>query len=189
MLGYTYEVASAQSDSAALTNTTTATSILPTAAKLLLPGNFFSYIGQEIIVEASGRISTLVTTPGTLTFQFRLGPSSAIIAATSPTFALNVVAKTNVTWWLRWAMTVRAIGTGTTANLMHTGFWASEAVIGSPLPTVGGSGMLLIPASAPAVGTGFDSTIGNISDLFAQWSVANAANSIQLHQYRIISPN
>jgi hypothetical protein len=137
-------------------------------------------------VEASGRISTVVTTPGTLTFTWRLGGN---LVASSPAFALNIVAKTNVTWWLRWAMTVRAVGTGTTANCMHTGFWASEAVIGSPLPTVGGSGVLLIPASAPAVGAGFDSTISNISDLFAAWSVANAANSIQVHQYRVMSPN
>ena len=189
MLGYTSQIISAQSDGAAVANTVTATSLLPSQARLLLPGNFFSYVGQEIIVEASGRISTLVTTPGTLTFQFRLGPTSTIIAATSPAFALNSVAKTNVSWWLRWAMTARAVGVGTTANLMHMGFWKSEAVIGSPLPSVGGAGELLIPASAPAVGTGFDSTISNISDLFAQWSVANAANSIQLHQYRIFSGN
>jgi hypothetical protein len=182
VLGYAYQVVSAQSDGPALSNTTTATSILPTQAKLLLPGNFFSYIGQEIIVEASGRIST----PGTLTFTWRLGGN---LVASSPAFALNVVAKTNVSWWLRWAMTARALGTGTTANLMHMGFWKSEAVIGSPLPTVGGSGELEIPASAPAVGAGFDSTIGNISDLFAQWSVANAANSLQVHQYRVMSPN
>jgi hypothetical protein len=189
MLGYTYEIVSAQGDGTALANSTTATSILPSAARLLLPGNFFSYVGQELILEASGRISNIVTTPGTLTFQFRLGPTSAIVAATSPAFALNIVAKTNVTWWLRWAMTVRSLGTSTAATLMHTGFWTSESVVGSPLPSAGGSGTLMIPASAPAVGTGFDSTVGNISDLFAQWSVANAGNSIQLHQYRLLATN
>jgi hypothetical protein len=189
MLGYTSELVSSQADGTALSNTTTATSILSGQSKLLIPGGFLQNIGQELIVEASGRISTVVTTPGTLTFAFRLGPTANIAVATSPAFALNIVAKTNVTWWLRWALTVRALGTGTAANLMHTGFWASEGVIGSPVPGTGGSGLLLIPASAPAVGTGFDSTIDNLSDLFATWSVANAANSIQVHQYRLCSQN
>lgn len=189
MLGYVNELVSAQSDGTALTNTTTATSILPSAARILLPGSFLSWIGQELIIEASGRISTVVTTPGTLTFTVRIGPTAAIACAVSPAFALNIVAKTNVTWNLKWALTLRSVGVTTAATFMHTGFWISEAVIGSPLPTVGGSGILSIPASAPAVGTGFDSTVNNILDLFATWSVANAANSIQLHQYRLFSPN
>jgi hypothetical protein len=65
----------------------------------------------------------------------------------------------------------------------------SEAVIGSPLPTVGGIGELLIPVGAPTVGTGFDSTAAQTVDLFGTWSVANAANSIQVHQYMLESVN
>lgn len=185
-IGYANTLVTGQSDGAALANTTTAASILPSAARLTLPGNSLSWIGQMFTVEAAGRISTVVTTPGTMTFSLVIG---GITVASSPAFALNVVAKTNVTWRLRWDFTVRAVGNGTVANLMHTGEWMSEAVIGSPLPTVGGSEWLAIPASAPAVGSGFDSTADNIVDLFADWSIANAANSIQLHQYRLISWN
>jgi hypothetical protein len=39
--------------------------------------------------------------------------------------------------------------------------------------------------AAPAVGTGFDSTAAQLVDLFATWSVANAANSITCHQFLI----
>ena len=178
-------------DGAALTNSTTATSILGGAgtgasqAKITLPANFF-YVGRMLRIRAAGRISTLVTSPGTLTLDVRLG---AVIAANGGAMSLNIVAKTNVPWDLEWILTCRAIGSGTVSNLMHQGKWASEAVIGAGLPTVGGAGVHMLPNAAPAVGTGFDSTAAQTVDLFGAWSIANAANSIQIHQYALEAMN
>ncbi len=184
--GFTSTLWTSQVDGAALTNTTTATSLLHAGSKFTLFPGFFSSIGQELKVQAAGRMSTVVTTPGTFTFDLKFG---SVIVATSGAFALNIVAKTNVTWKLDWDLTCRAVGGGTACTLMHTGIWSSEAVIGSPVPGTGGSGVLLIPASAPAVGTGFDNTGSAVVDLFGTWSVANASNSILVHQFRIVSPN
>lgn len=173
-------------DGAALTNTVTATSILggvgtgASQAKITLPANFM-YVGRMLKVTAHGRISTLTAAPGTLTLDIRFGGT---VVANGGAMSLNVNAKTNVPWALEWILTCRAIGSGTTANLMHMATWTSEAVIGSPIPTAGGVGNLLLPVSAPAVGTGFDSTAAQTIDLFGTWSVANAANSIQLHMYK-----
>jgi hypothetical protein len=178
-------------DGAALTNTVTATSILggvgtgASQAKLTLPANFM-YVGRVLKVTAQGRISTLVTAPGTLTLDVRFG---AVIVANGGAMSLNIVAKTNVPWILEWIMTCRAIGSGTTSNLMHQGTWRSEAVIGSGVPTAGGAGTHLLPNAAPAVGTGFDSTAAQTIDLFGTWSIASASNSIQLHQYKVESLN
>lgn len=174
----------AQVDGTALTASTTATSILPTAAKYTLPANYFQ-VGRALRVGVLGRISNVVTTPGTLTLELKFG---SVIVASSGAISLNIVAKTNVPWWLEWHLTCRAIGSGTAANLMHQGVWQSESVVGSPLPTVGGNGSLLIPVGAPAVGTGFDSTATQQVDLFATWSLNNA-NSIQTHQFRLESLN
>lgn len=171
-------------DGTALTASITATSILPAAAKLTLPANFF-YVGRMLKITAQGRVSNIVTTPGTLTLDIRLG---AVIVANGGAMSLNVVAKTNVPWWMEWILTCRAIGNGTSANLMHQGTWQSESVIGSPLPTAGGVGSLLIPVVTPAVGTGFDSTAAQTLDLFGTWSLSNA-NSIQVHQYKVESLN
>lgn len=180
--GYVALLGAAQGDGTALTNTTTGASIIHPTGKVRIPGNYAGWkVGNRFKVTASGRISTVVTTPGTLTLEIRLGPTSNIIACTSPAFALNTVAKTNVTWLLEWHMRVATVGSGTAATLLHTGFWTSEAVIGSPLPSAGGAGTHMIPASAPAAGTGFDSTVENVFDLQADWSVANAANSILAH--------
>lgn len=176
---------SSQIDGTALVTSTTATSLLPSAAKYTLPANFFS-IGKQLLVRASGRISNIVTAPGTMTLDLRLG---AVIAANGGAMSLNIVAKTNVPWYLEWLLTCRSIGGGTSATLMHQGKWLSESVIGSPLPTVGGAGEHLLPNATPAVGTGFDSTATQIVDLFGKWSVSDAANSILCHQFSLVSLN
>jgi hypothetical protein len=180
---------SQQADGAAINTSTTETSILAGQAKFTLPANFLEAIGQTLRIRAMGRISNIVTTPGTLTMRVKMGPTSSIAVAASPAFALNVAAKTNVTWILDWDLTCRSVGSSTAATFMHSGQWQSESVIGSPAAGAGGPSAHIIPASAPAVGTGFDSTVANVIDLTAQWSVSNAANSIQCHSYKLESLN
>jgi hypothetical protein len=70
---------------------------------------------------------------------------------------------------------------------MHNGFWSSESVVGSPVPGTGGSGQLALQASTPVVGTGFDSTVANVIDLTATFSLTG--NSITLHDYALESMN
>jgi hypothetical protein len=175
----------AQTAGAALGNSVSATSLLPAHAKYTMPAQDL-YIGKKFRLEAAGQISNIVTTPGTFTFDVRLG---AVVAANGGAMALNIVAKSAVSWMLVWELTCRAIGSGTSANLMHQGRWTSESVIGSPLPSAGGAGTHLLPASSPAVGTGFDSTAAVIWDLYGTWSIANAGNTITLHQYSLIALN
>lgn len=178
-----------QGDGAAYASSTTPTSLLPGQAKLLLPANFIDVPGKTFRVLASGRVSTLVTAPGTLTLALRMGPTANIAVATSQAIALNIVAKTNVSWWLELLLTARAVGASTSANFMAMGLWTSEAVVGSPVPGTGGVGVEPWQTSAPAVGTGFDSTVANLVDVYATWSVNSASNSILCHTYQLESLN
>jgi hypothetical protein len=100
---------------------------------------------------------------------------------------LNIVSKTNVGWVLDLQdLTARAIGSGTTANLIGGGLFTSEAVIGAVAPTAGGELVHVLPYNAaPAVGSGFDSSAAQLIDLTATWSVANAANSIRLETFSL----
>jgi hypothetical protein len=171
-------------DGAAMTAAATATSLLPAASRLTIAPNFFTRAGQMLRVKATGRVSNIVTTPGTLTLAVALGPTSNIAAWSSGTIALNTTAKTNVSWVLDLVLTLRAAGSGTSANFIGIGTWASESVVGA------GSGTALsalCPASAPAVGTGFDSTVTNILDLQATMSLTG--NSITCHQFDIEAIN
>ncbi len=173
---------SAQVDGTALNTSTTPTSILPAASKLTLPANYFA-IGRVLRLTAMGRMSNIVTTPGTLTLDVRFGST---VVFNGGAFSLNAVAKTNVGWRLVALLTCRAIGSGSTANLLGQGDFTSESVVGS---AAGVANDVLLPATAPAVGTGFDSTAAQVVDLFAAFSISNAANSIQLHQYILESVN
>lgn len=157
---------------------------IPPNAKVTLPNNFFT-IGKMLKITASGRISNVVTTPGTARFDVRIG---GIIVFDSLAMNLNIVAKTNVGWLLELLLTCRAVGSGTGTTLMGQGRFTSEAVIASPLPTVGGSGSLILPVgAAPAVGNGFDNTAANALDMFFTQTVATG--SMTLHQYAVESLN
>lgn len=181
--GWTQVLASASGDGTPIT-AAAATSALPPSAKISLTPGFFFFPGQMLHIFAHGRISVVATTPGTARFDFRLG--GAIVFDTGA-LNLNVVAKTTVPWWLEIYLTCRAIGSGTTANLIGIGNFQSEAVVGSPLPSVGGNGGLLAPVGPPAVGAGFDSTVSLTTDLFFTQTVATG--SLTLHGYKLSSLN
>lgn len=172
--GWSETLISAQVDGTALANSATATSILPPATKFTLPANFFA-IGKVLRITAQGRIST-TTGPPTITLDVRFGATVAWNGGAATT----VASVTNKSWELVALLTCRAIGNGTNANLMGIGRLTSSAVVGS---TGGAANAAMMPDSAPAVGTGFDSTATQQVDLFGTWSAANASNSIQLHQF------
>lgn len=176
----------AQIDGTALTNSTTAASIIPPAAKYAIPSNLMA-IGMKFQVKASGRISTVVTTPGTLTLDLRLGASTVIFNGGA--MNLNVTAQTNATWEYEADLLVRSIGASTSATILGTGKFLSRALIGSAAVAAGYAGAAILPDTAPVVGTGFDSTATQVLDFFGTWSVANAANSILVHQFELVLCN
>lgn len=165
-------------DGTALTNTTTATSILPGVAKYTLPAGYLQK-NSKVRVRAAGRISTAASTPGTLTLDVRFGSVVVFNGGASGTLATSA---SNVTWIADIYMTTRAVGASTTANLMGTGQLLTAA-LSTTTP------IMLLPTSSPAVGTGFDSTSSQIVDFFATWSAASASNTITLHEYSLYLEN
>src|SRR4051794_15419391 len=106
-----------QVDGTALNTSTTATSIIPAAAKYTLPANFFS-IGKSIKITAAGRLSNIVTTPGTLTLDVRLG---SVVAFNGGAMQLSTTAHTTLPIWIEILLTCRSIGSGTGATLIGQG--------------------------------------------------------------------
>lgn len=163
----------------AISNTTTPTSILLGQAKWVLAANWFKSFGDKMRIKAHGKISTAASAPGTLTFDIRFGATVVANGGASPTLAVSAV---NLTWDLEVDLIVQAVGSGTTATVEGVGRILS-AVYSATVP------IMLFPASAPAAGSGFDSTTSFAIDLFATWSVANASNSIQTTDYEVASLN
>lgn len=163
-----------------------AASCIPTPSRIILPNNYFQ-VGKVLRMTLAGRISCVVTTPGTARFDVRLGPSGTIVAFDTGALNLNTTAKTNVPFWLQIMLTCRSVGAGTASTLMGQGIFQSEAVVASPANTAGGNGTLLCPVGAPAVGTGFDNTAANAVDVFFTQTVATG--SLTVHQYLLEALN
>lgn len=183
--GYQQTLVTAQGDGTAITNNVTQASIIPAAAKYTMAANFIDVPGKAFRITATGRLSCVVTTPGTLLFQVLFG-ANVVVNNTPATTALNIVAKTNVTFRLDIEMVCRAIGSGTSATMMYVVQLTSEAVVGA---AAGTAVTAYQPASAPAVGAGFDSTVSNVVDLQAKFSVATATTALTLHTYTLESVN
>ena len=169
-----------------LSNTTTATSIIPTSAKITLPNNYLA-VGKILRLTLAGQLSNLVTTPGTLTLDCRIG---GVIAFNGAAMQMSSTAHTTLPFWAQIMLTVRASGSSTSGNIMGQGIITSQAL---SLTAVADStttpATLLFPNTTPAVGTGYDSTAANTLDVFATFSIANAANAIQVLQYMVEALN
>lgn len=155
-------------------------SCIPTANRIVLPNNFF-YIGRAMRIQMAGRISCVVTTPGTARFDICLGSAGTTIVFDTGALNLNTVAKTTVPWQLDVTLVCRAVGTGTTTTFFPTAYFASEAVVGAPLPSAGGNGFLNVPVGTPAVGAGMDNTAASALDVFFTQTVATG--SMTVHNY------
>lgn len=175
---------SSQVDGPTLTAAAAATCI-PAAAKTILPVPYF-YVGRALRITASGKISSVITTPGTARFDIRLGGT---VVFDSLAILLDTVAgHTNVGWWLDILLTCRAIGSGTSANLIGQGKFTCEDILGVPATAPKGVLTAMLPwNSAPAVGAGFDSTAALSVDMF--FTQTAATGSLTVLQYTVESLN
>ncbi|HEY6925151.1 MAG TPA: hypothetical protein VI653_16870 [Steroidobacteraceae bacterium] len=161
----------------ALSNSTTQTSVLNGQAKATLPAEFLQYIGQKLRISAAGVISTAPSGPGTLAWTVMFGSIAVYAGGASGTLATSA---SGVPWNLDIELTVRAVGSGTSATVAGNGKLVSAALSATtPIQ------LLTVPGAL----TGFDSTVASVVDLQATWSVASASNTLTCHSYELTSCN
>jgi len=182
------QVLASQTKVGTLLNTyTTAKTIINPNEIVALPPNYLA-LGSKLRIRAWGGLSNLVTTPGTVTFQLMIGPVGApIIAWTSGALQMIATAETLEPFTLEIVVRLDSSGSGTAAKFIGGGFIDAQNLTltaGTAAPTTF-VGAYPAPATAPAVGTGFDSTVTNILDFWAGFSISNAANGVQLYDYTV----
>ena len=162
-----------------------AASCIPAAARYTIPANFFD-IGRALRIAATGRISSVIATPGTARFDVRF---AGVVVFDGLAILLDTVAAhVNVGWLLEIRLTCRSIGNGVQATLMGEGKWICEDILGTPAVAPKGSLCAVLPWNTPPnVGGGFDSTIANPVDIFFTQTVATG--SLTVHQYYLESLN
>lgn len=166
---------------------TTAKTVINPNALWTMPPNYLR-VGRMLRVYVTGGISNIVTTPGLMNFQVIIG---GVAAFDTGNIQLNNIAHTTLPFWLDIVLTCRAIGNSTNANLMGlasaTGLMFTRTAGQSD--DVQGMQTIIAPQTAPAVGTGFNSTIANIVDFFVGFTISNAGNGVQIQQYKLVALN
>ena len=167
---------------------TSATALAGSSAGIVtLPANYFQ-IGKSLHIFGQAGISNRVTGPDTFTIQIMVG---SVIAFTSGAINLTTTAHTTIPMWFDILLTCRAIGNGTLANLMGQCKVQGQmvAMAASLADGAANTGWAMAPNTAPAVGTGFDSTVSNTLDFWVAQSVSNAGNGFQMQIYNVVSLN
>lgn len=162
---------------------TTAKSVLNLADVIALPANYLS-IGKRFKISVSGALSNIVTTPGTVSFQVMMG---SVIAWTSGAIQMNATAHTLLPFKLDIDLRTDSIGASTSAKFLGVGMLRGIqfTLTAGQVDGVNSSSGMIVPVTAPAVGTGFDSTVAQNLDFFTAFSISNAGNVVQIYDYLV----
>lgn len=181
-IGYWETLASISGDGTALTAAARASALQGAGGKqgLFTLGANKLRVGDVLDIWASGRISSVVTTPGTARFDLSVGVGGTACMDTLA-MPLNIVAQVNVPWSLHMVGTVRAVGNA--GNIFWQGLWASTASLNTAAVATGPwTGVITVPYNTPpVVGSNVDFTIANILDF--NFTQTAATGSMTLHEY------
>lgn len=164
-----------------LASYTTAKSVINPQALVTLPPNYF-YPGKMLRIKVQGGISNIVTSQRTFTFQVMMG---SIVVHTSGAITTTTTAHTLIPFDYEVLLRCDSVGSGTTAKFLAQGvlrgiMFVISGAVGDP---TAGVGTIMCPNTAPAVGTGFDSTIANILDFWVGLSANEGTTGIQIYNY------
>jgi hypothetical protein len=172
------------------TNYTTAKTVINQQDLYGLYANYFE-LGSKFRLRVCGAISNIVTTPGTITFQFMLG---SVVAWTSGAVQLNATAHTTLPFMLDVELTCQLTNTavgGAVAKLMGLGRLTGLmfTLTAGQTDSAQGHQTILVPQTNPALGTAFDSTVSQIADFWVGFSIANSGNGVRVDQFDLEALN
>ena len=134
-------------------------------------------------ITATGYISMVLASTVTFIFNLRMGATGGVSFFTSLSFnsVSSGIFKNKTPFRLDGIFTIRTVGktnatTGYGIFKLHC-----EALVGSPLSTIGGSSAILAPITAPASSSGIDSTVANM--VYLESRIASTSQIIQMNQY------
>ena len=166
---------------------TTAATVLNPQALVSLPPNYL-YPGKMLRITLAGALSNVITGQPTFSFQVMMG---AVIAWTSGAITTNAAAHTNLPFKLVVDLRCDTVGSGTSAKFLGIGVLTGRQFLisGTGVDSVTSDTTLMVPVTAPAVGTGFDASIANVLDFFVACGTSNAGNGITVHEYIVEALN
>lgn len=145
------------------------------------------YAGAEQTIECYFDVSNVVTTPGTLTFRCRWGGVGGTVLCASAPIALDTVARSNYSGYLKIDITWQAVGlTASSSKAFAMGFVILTDIPAISSPPNGTVPPFMMPASAPAAVSSLDTTVAKALSVTAQFSVNTATTQLTNHKRRLI---
>lgn len=198
MLPYASTLVTAQLDGPACTAAARATA-LPGQALFTLPPNYFDVVGKQLAIRASGRVSSVITTPGSFRLDVNFVDSAGSSAIVWDSMAASLdtqIAHTNAGWVFELLLTCRSVGAA--GNLLGQATLVSEALLPAAASSVNLSpsssnprsvNIVVLPFNQPPSTSfaNFDTTKAQTVDL--KFTQVVATGSEMLHQYSLIAPN
>lgn len=160
-------------DGAAISATTTETIMIP---NFIWPnaGPHAWYVGKRVKYTLYGRVSTVITTPGTITYRLRWGGVAGTTLVTSKAITPDTAAAyTNVAGYVQFDLQCRAIGTAGSIFVM------GQHILANSLGTAAAMRQQVWPDAPAAVA--FDSTAANALTPTINFSVATAGTAWTTH--------
>jgi hypothetical protein len=134
--------------------------------------------GTKLRIRLAGKVSTVITTPGVIQFLVKFG--SITVFDSGAVLGDTVVAHTDKPFVCEMELDCRVAGASTTAKFIGTGILFSESILGVPATMPKANAVAVLPwSAAPAVGTGFDSTIANILTVHSTQTVATGSLTVE----------
>ena len=158
--------------------------IASTAETVMCPDFTFAAdyleVGDALKYTLFFNTSTVITTPGTVTFRLRWGGVGGVSLAASGAYAPDpTAASTTVSGWIEWYMVCRSTGTAGTAFTMGR-MNIVDFDDASATTIIGNLNMGVIPVSAPATAA-IDTTIAKALSPTVQFSVTTATTQLTNH--------
>lgn len=172
---YGAAIASMSGAATQIANTTTETILVP---DYIFPANHF-YAGRTVRGVITGVCSNVVTTPGTLTYNLRLGPATLSATAVSSSAALGLDTTARTSYGFRLSFEVFCDTSGASGTAFISGRVDQVNVLSS---TAGNLLPNLIPTNAN-VAQALDTTVANYLSIGAKFSVNTSGTNITAQTY------
>lgn len=169
-------------DAAQISNTTTETIMVPDTP---IPARYW-YPGRTLKATLRGKLSCVVTTPGTLTLRARYGGVAGTLLVASPALALNIVAKTNSQVAIEFLITCRANGNGAAAGSLIA---SGQANLGEARVAADVGSYDMIPINGSAVVSALNLIDTGTLSFTAQFSVATNPTNLLINQFYLEALN
>lgn len=142
---------------------------------MTIPANYLQD-GRLLRLTVRGKLSNIITTPGTITLRVRMGGLTGTVIASTGALNLNTTAQTDIMFELKLDVQVRS--NGSTGTVLAMGV-ANIARLATDVPGFMGSAGATTPATVT-----LDLTTAIDMAVTAQFSIANSGNTLtgmQLH--------